>query len=63
MVAADDSCTWARRASQPNSLVEESFAFLLEHEPREAILREFEIPVIGRYFPEYELEIRQRLGG
>lgn len=43
-------------------LLEESFRFLLEREPKEAILRRFEISVIGRYFPEYENEIRRRLG-
>ena len=42
-------------------LVEASFRFLLEREPREAILRRFELPVIGRYFPEYEAEIAPRL--
>jgi hypothetical protein len=36
---------------------------MLEREPRESILREFELPVIGRYFPEYEREIQRRLGG
>jgi hypothetical protein len=44
-------------------LVEASFEFLLAREPRESILRSFELPVISRYFPDYELEIRQRLGG
>jgi len=33
--------------------VRRSFAFLLAREPRESILREFELPVIARYFPEY----------
>ena len=42
-------------------LLEESFRFLLEREPKEAILGRFEISVIGRYFPEYEKEIRLRL--
>jgi len=42
-------------------LVEASFRFLLEREPREAILRRFALPVIGRYFPEYEAEIHHRL--
>jgi len=42
-------------------LLEESFDFLLEREPKEAILRRFEISVIGRYFPEYAGEIRRRL--
>ncbi len=35
-------------------LVEKSFEFLLEREPNTSILRSFELPVIGRYFPEYE---------
>lgn len=43
-------------------LVRESFAFLLEREPASSILRKFELPVIGRYFPEYDREIRRRLG-
>lgn len=43
-------------------LIEESFQFLLEREPNTAILAEFELPLIGRYFPDYEQEIRQRLG-
>jgi hypothetical protein len=42
-------------------LIEESFRFLLEREPNTSILRSFELPVIGRYFPEYEQEIRGRL--
>lgn len=42
-------------------LVEESFRFLLEREAKESILRSFDLPVIGRYFPEYETEIRSRL--
>ncbi len=41
-------------------LVEESFRFLLEREAKESILRSFDLPVIGRYFPEYEAEIRGR---
>jgi len=43
-------------------LLEESFRFLLEREPKESILRQFEISVIASYFPEYAHEIRQRLG-
>jgi hypothetical protein len=45
-------------ASAPDELVADSFAFLLAREPRESILRAFELPVIGRYFPEWEAEIR-----
>lgn len=47
-------------ALDPTDLVRRSFAFLLEREPKESILGSFELPVIGRYFPEYEEEIRRR---
>ncbi len=47
--------------SSPERLIEESFRFLLEREPNTSILREFDLPVIARYFPEYESEIRSRL--
>jgi hypothetical protein len=43
------------------ALVEQSFRFLPEREPKESILREFDLPIIGRYFPDYESEIRKRL--
>jgi hypothetical protein len=39
-------------------LVEKSFEFLLEREPNTNILREFDLPVIQRYFPDYERTIR-----
>lgn len=42
-------------------LVMASFEFLLEHEPREAIMRSFDLAVIGRYFPTYPDEIRRRM--
>lgn len=41
----------------PEELVEKSFVFLLEREPKESILPQFKLPVIGRYFPEYEEDI------
>jgi hypothetical protein len=47
--------------ASPEQLVTESFRFLLEREPKEAILRSFDIMVISRYFPEYEREIGKRL--
>ena len=42
-------------------LLEESFRFLLERESNTSILSSFDLPVIDRYFPEYEQEIRTRL--
>ena len=44
-------------ADDPVDLVRRSFAFLLAREPKESILRSFELPVIGRYFPDYERTI------
>ena len=44
-------------------LVRESFDFLLEREPQTSILHEFDLEVIGRYFPEYPREIRRRSRG
>ena len=46
-------------ATEPDDLVRRSFRFLLEREPRTSILRSFDLPVIGRYFPEYEATIRR----
>ena len=40
-------------------LVRKSFEFFLPREPKESILRSFHLPVISRYFPEYEREIRR----
>ncbi len=48
--------------ASPEELVLESFRFLLEREPRDAILRRFELPVITRYYADYEEAIRRRLG-
>ena len=42
-------------------LVRRSFEFLLENEPKESILRQFDLSVIAKYFPEYEAAIKQRL--
>ena len=47
--------------ASPEDLVTESFRFLLEREPKESILRSFDLTVIGRYFPEYRREIVKRL--
>jgi hypothetical protein len=46
---------------EPQEFVRRSFEFLLEREPKESILSRFDLCVIGRYFPEYEREIKQRV--
>jgi hypothetical protein len=37
-----------------------SFAFLLERESPQMIIRSFDLLDIARYFPEYEATIRRR---
>ena len=45
----------------PEMLIEKSFEFLLERESNTMILSSFDLPLIGRYFPEYEKIILTRL--
>ena len=45
----------------PETLVKKSFEFLLERESNTSILSAFDLPVIGRYFPEYENVIGKRI--
>ena len=39
-------------------LITMSFKFLLEHEQKESILRDFNLRVIQDYFPEYEKKMK-----
>jgi hypothetical protein len=41
--------------------VEAAFRFLLDREPKESILRNFDVTVISRYFPEFERELPRYL--
>lgn len=59
-VTAED-LEWLGTEAPAERVLEESFRFLLEREPKEAILRRFDLPVIARYFPDYPEEIRRRL--
>jgi hypothetical protein len=51
---------YASGDADPALLVRRSFEFLLAREPKESILHSFGLSVIGRYFPEFEHEIRRR---
>ena len=42
-------------------IVRKSFEFLLERESKNQILRQFDLPVIAKYFPDYPAEILKRL--
>lgn len=57
-VTTGDLADLAPDATEPTDLVRRSFAFLLEREPKGSILQRFDLPLIGRYFPEYEGTIR-----
>ena len=47
----------AAGAETSERVVEAAFRFLLDREPKEAILSRFDITVISRYFPEFEREL------
>ena len=51
-VTPDDVARYAPGESAERLLIA-SFEFLLEREPKESILRSFELGDIARYFPEY----------
>lgn len=62
-VNAEDAIDFAAAtdAEHVKRLVEETFDFLLEREPKESILPTFDLSVVGQYFPDYDHEIRSRL--
>ena len=60
-VAPDYAARLAGDNASAERLVEASFEFLLERESNTAILRRFDLPVIGHYYPEYEGQIAKRL--
>jgi hypothetical protein len=41
----------------PERCLEAAFRFLLDREPKESILRRFDVTEISRYFPEFEREL------
>jgi hypothetical protein len=61
-VTADYAAKLCGGRVSTEQLVARSFDFLLEREPNTSILRRFDLPVIGRYFPEYERIIGKMLG-
>jgi hypothetical protein len=56
-----DYARLAQGAVEPRELIRKSFEFLLEREPKESILSRFDLTVIGRYFPEFEHEIKKKM--
>jgi hypothetical protein len=53
---------WTRlttRRIEPAELVRVTFEFLLDKEPKEVILKKFNVSDVSGYFPNYENEIRR----
>ncbi|HVB88085.1 MAG TPA: hypothetical protein VNK23_15595, partial [Candidatus Dormibacteraeota bacterium] len=60
-VKPEDCLRLTRGKVDASELVKKSFEFLLERESKESILPQFDLTVIGKYFPKYEQEIKGRL--
>jgi hypothetical protein len=45
----------------PERGLEAAFRFLLDREPKESILKRFDVTAISRYFPEFEREMPRYL--
>ena len=52
-----------RGAISPAACIEAAFDFLLEREPKEAILARFDIMTIATYFPSFERDFARYVGG
>jgi hypothetical protein len=57
-VSETELARYSATSSDVENLVERSFRFLLQREPKESILRRFALSDIERYFPEFESHIR-----
>jgi hypothetical protein len=57
-VSPDDYARLGSHYRSPEDFLLACFEFLLEREPKESILSEFDVEVIGRYFPEFESRIQ-----
>jgi hypothetical protein len=55
-VSAQD-CDRLGRGKSPDKLVEAAFRFLLDREPKESILPDFDLKAIETYFPEFEARL------
>jgi hypothetical protein len=50
-----------KRKVEASELVGCAFEFLLAREPKESILQQFDLSIIGRYFAGFEREMKRRL--
>ena len=56
-----DLARWGRGddAAAVEDLVSRSFLFLLDREPPSSVLPRFDLSVIPRYFPDYDLQFKR----
>jgi hypothetical protein len=57
-VAGADLDRWGRGGTAED-LVTRAFEFLLEREPPDSILRQFDLAIIQRYFPDFDQDFRR----
>lgn len=50
-------------AGRPEDAIEAAFRFLLDREPKEAILGKFDVTVISKYFPNFESKFEDYYSG
>jgi hypothetical protein len=60
-VTEDDWQKLTDKMCSKELLIEKSFEFLLEREPKESILSKFDIMIIVKYFPEYPDKIKKMI--
>jgi hypothetical protein len=53
-MSTEDAVRFAKLGADPPRAVEAAMRFLIDREPKEAILSAFDIRVIRRYFPEFD---------
>jgi rhamnose utilization protein RhaD (predicted bifunctional aldolase and dehydrogenase) len=59
---AQDTCKRLTMGTYtPEHCIRAAFKFLLDREPKESILRHFDVTAISRYFPEFERELPRYL--
>lgn len=62
-LSARDRDRLGQGACRPERLIEACFRFLLDREPKEAILSRFDVSVISSYFPDFETALPRYIAG
>lgn len=60
-LSSSQFCRLAGGSAKPEMLVEAALRFLLDRIPEERIAKRFDLPAIGQYFPDFELELPTHL--